>query len=140
MLGFFLEKTLRNEQGKINVLVAGGLEAVVEFTLQHLPNSVAVRLDDHAAFDNLCRFGHVALQHHVLIPRSKVFRTRSNWGFSHCSLFFLDLPGSQSHPEPGRKSCISSLSTFTNFRSSTGRRFPLQFDLVVLNGGTDEVL
>src|SRR6202023_2709943 len=101
MLGLFLEKTLRNEQRKINVLVAGGLEAVVEFTLEPLPDSVAVRLDDHAAFDNLCRFGHVALQHDVLIPRSKVFPTRSNWGFCHCSLFFLDLPGSQSHPEPG---------------------------------------
>src|SRR5437016_5592789 len=26
------------------------------------------------------------------------------------------------------------------FRSSTHRRFPLQFDLIVINGGTDEIL
>ena len=25
------------------------------------------------------------------------------------------------------------------FRSSTRRRFPLQFDLIVINGGTDEI-
>jgi hypothetical protein len=86
---------------KINVLVAGGLEAVVEFTLQQLPDSVAVRLDDHAAFDNLCRFGHVALQHDVLIPRSKVFLTRSNWGFCHCSLFSPGFARIAIAPQPG---------------------------------------
>ena len=31
------------------------------------------------------------------------------------------------------------LLTFMYFRSSTQRRFPLQFDLIVINGGTDEI-
>jgi hypothetical protein len=30
-------------------------------------------------------------------------------------------------------------SRFMNFRSSAGRRFPLQFNLIVINGGTDEI-
>jgi hypothetical protein len=34
---------------------------------------------------------------------------------------------------------FSSLFTFMYFRSSTRRRFPLQFDLIVINGGTDEI-
>src|SRR5207253_6934032 len=38
-----------------------------------------------------------------------------------------------------RKSCSSSLFTFMYFRSSTRRRFPLQFNLIVINGGTDEI-
>src|ERR1700675_3066056 len=33
----------------------------------------------------------------------------------------------------------SSLFTFICFRSSTRRRFPLQFDLIVINRGTDEI-
>jgi hypothetical protein len=28
---------------------------------------------------------------------------------------------------------------FVYFRSSTRRRFPLQFDLIVINGGTDKI-
>src|SRR2546426_6005141 len=31
------------------------------------------------------------------------------------------------------------LFTFMYFRSSTRRRFPLQFDLIVIHGGTDEI-
>jgi hypothetical protein len=34
---------------------------------------------------------------------------------------------------------FSSLFRFMNFRSSARRRFPLQFDLIVINGGTDEI-
>jgi hypothetical protein len=34
---------------------------------------------------------------------------------------------------------VSSLFTFMYFRSSTRRGFPLQFDLIVLNGGADEI-
>jgi 1,4-alpha-glucan branching enzyme len=33
---------------------------------------------------------------------------------------------------------VSSLFIFMYFRSNTRRRFPLQFDLIVINGGTDE--
>jgi hypothetical protein len=34
---------------------------------------------------------------------------------------------------------FSSLFPFMYFRSSARRRFPLQFDLIVINGGTDEI-
>src|ERR1700730_4246199 len=34
---------------------------------------------------------------------------------------------------------VSSLFTFMYLRSNTRRRFPLQFDLIVINGGTDEI-
>ena len=37
VLGFFLQKALRNQQREVDVLVAGGLEAVVELALQQLP-------------------------------------------------------------------------------------------------------
>ena len=37
------------------------------------------------------------------------------------------------------KAVVSLLFTFMYFRSSTGRRFPLQFELIVINGGTDEI-
>ena len=37
------------------------LESLVEFALQHFPHGVPVGLDDHAALDDLGRFGHVAL-------------------------------------------------------------------------------
>ncbi len=86
VLGFFVQKTLRDEQRKVNVLMAGGLEAVVKLALQKLPDSVAVGLDDHAAFDNLGGLGHVALQNHVLIPGCKISGAGSNRGFGHeCS-------------------------------------------------------
>ena len=55
-------KALRDQQREIDVLMAGGLEAVVEFALQQLPDGIAVGLNDHAAFDNLGRLGHVALK------------------------------------------------------------------------------
>ena len=34
---------------------------------------------------------------------------------------------------------LSSLFTFMYFRASTRRRFPLQFDLIVINGGMDKI-
>ena len=54
-------------------------------------------------------------------------------------------------PERGRKSrpafdnrrekaIASCLFTFVYFRSSTRGRFLHQFDLIVINGGTDEIL
>jgi hypothetical protein len=45
----------------------------------------------------------------------------------------------QSRERIGKKA-VSLLPTFMYFRSSTRRRFPLQFDLIVINGGTDEIL
>jgi hypothetical protein len=34
---------------------------------------------------------------------------------------------------------VPSLFTFMYLRTSNRRRFPLQFDLIVINGGTDEI-
>src|SRR5437660_12455569 len=83
MLGFLLQKALRNEQGEIDVLVIGLLEAVVQLALCEFPNRVAVGLDDHAAFDDLGGFRHIALQNHVLIPGGKVLASCRNRRFSH---------------------------------------------------------
>ena len=72
VLRFFLQKALRDQQRKINVLMAGGLEAVVEFALEQFPDRIAVGLDDHAAFDDFGRLGHVALEDDVLIPGGEI--------------------------------------------------------------------
>ena len=87
VLGFLLQKALRDQQREINVLVAGGLEAVVEFALQQLPDGVAVGLDDHAAFDDFGGLGHVALQNDVLIPGCKILSARSDGRFGHECFF-----------------------------------------------------
>jgi len=73
VFGLLLQEALRNEQREIDVLVAGGFEAGVEFALEHFPDGVAVGLDDHAAFDDFGRLGHVALDDDVLIPGGEVF-------------------------------------------------------------------
>jgi len=44
---------LRDEQGKINIPMAGGLEALIELALDDFPDGVTVGADDHAAFDDL---------------------------------------------------------------------------------------
>src|SRR5262249_36010081 len=38
-----------------------------------------------------------------------------------------------------KKAIASCLFTFAYFRSSTRRRFPLRFDLIVIDGGADEI-
>ncbi len=83
MLGFLLQKTLRDQQRKINILMAGGFEAIVQLALQHFPDGVAVGLDDHAAFDDFGRLGHVAMKHDVLIPGSEVLAALSDGRFGH---------------------------------------------------------
>ena len=72
VLGFLLQETLRDQQREIHVLVAGGLETVVELALQQLPDGIAVGFDDHAAFDDFGRFRQVALKNHVLIPGREI--------------------------------------------------------------------
>ena len=54
--------------------MAGGFEAIVELALQDFPHGVTVGADDHAAFDDLGRLRHVALENDVLIPRGEIFR------------------------------------------------------------------
>jgi len=41
--------------------------------------------------------------------------------------------------DPRHRGAGSLLFTFMYFRSRTRKRFPLQFDLIVVNGGTDEI-
>ncbi|MGA2905724.1 MAG: hypothetical protein ABSD98_18015 [Candidatus Korobacteraceae bacterium] len=86
MLGFLVQKALRDKHREVVVLMAGGFEAVVQLALQQFPDSVAVGLDDHAALDDLRRLGHVALQDNVLVPGCKILSARSDGRFCHeCS-------------------------------------------------------
>jgi hypothetical protein len=50
------------------LLVAGVLEPAVEVALDLLPDRVAVRLDHHAALDDLGRLREIGLADHVLVP------------------------------------------------------------------------
>ncbi len=76
---------------EVVVLMARGFEAVVELALQQLPHSVAVGLDDHAAFDDFRRLGHVTLQNDVLVPGCKILSARSNRRFCHeCSFVWIN--------------------------------------------------
>jgi hypothetical protein len=91
VLGFLMQKALRDQHREVVILVAGGFEAVVELALQQLPHSVAVGLDDHAAFDDFRRLGHVALQNDVLVPGCKILSARSNRRFCHeCSFVWIN--------------------------------------------------
>jgi len=72
MLSFLAHEALRDEKREVSVLVASGLETVVQLALQALPDGVAVRLDDHAGFDELSGLGHVALKNYVLVPLGKI--------------------------------------------------------------------
>ena len=83
VLGFLLQKALRDQQREIDVLMAGGLEAIVELALQDFPDGIAVGLDDHAAFDDFGRLGHVALEDDVLVPGSEVLAAGSDGRFGH---------------------------------------------------------
>ena len=71
VLGFLFQIRERDEQRKIGVLVAGGLEAAVELLLDELPNSVAPWLDDHAA-TGFRIFGEVGCLDDLLIPFREV--------------------------------------------------------------------
>ena len=78
MLRFLLQKTLRNQQREVNVLMPGGFKARIQFALQDLPHGVSVRTDNHAAFDDFRRLRHIALQHNILIPGGEIFLTGSD--------------------------------------------------------------
>ncbi len=83
VFGFLLQKALRDQQREIDVLMAGGLEALVELALQHFPDGIAIGLDDHAAFDDFGRLGHIAVEHDVLVPGSEVLAALSDGRFGH---------------------------------------------------------
>jgi len=83
VFGFLLEEALRNQEREIDVLVTGGLEAIVELTLEQLPDRISIGFDDHAAFDDLGRLGHVSLEDDILIPSGKVLAARGDGRFGH---------------------------------------------------------
>ena len=49
MLSLTAEERFRYEEGEIGILMAGGLEHIVEGTLHLLPDCIAIGFDDHAA-------------------------------------------------------------------------------------------
>ena len=71
MGGFFFKIADRDEQRKIGVLVAGGLELRIKLVLDVFPETVAPRLDDHAAA-HVGGFRHVGGAHDLLIPFGKI--------------------------------------------------------------------
>jgi len=83
VLRFFFQEALRDQQRQINVLVAGGFEAIVELALDDFPHGVPVGLDHHAALDDFGRLGHVALEHNVLIPGREILVAGSDTRFCH---------------------------------------------------------
>ena len=66
-----LEIGERDEQGEVGIVVAGGLDPVVEQALDAFPDAVAPRLDDHApAHAGL--FGHLPFGNGGLIPGGEI--------------------------------------------------------------------
>src|ERR1700735_4298803 len=68
--------------------MACGLEAIIELALDDFPDGVTVGADDHAAFDDLGRLRHVALENDVLIPRGEVTATGCDGRIGHFSPIF----------------------------------------------------
>jgi hypothetical protein len=71
VFGFFFEIGKGNEEGEVSVLVAGGLEAPVEVTLDSFPDGKTPRLDDHAS-SCFGIFSKVGCADDLLIPLGKV--------------------------------------------------------------------
>ena len=71
MLRFLFEVAQGDEQREVGIHVAGFLEHHVELTLHVLPQTIAPRLDDHAAA-HFGVFGHVRGTDDLLIPFGKI--------------------------------------------------------------------
>jgi hypothetical protein len=80
---FLGEERQRDQQREVRVLVTGRLEAPIEVRLHLLPHGVAVRLDDHAALDDLGRLGETAFADDVLVPLRVVLGAGRDAGFGH---------------------------------------------------------
>src|SRR5262245_23130495 len=95
VFGLFLHVTERDKEREISIPMTGRLEHRVERPLHVFPESVAPRLDDHAASD-IARFRHVASADDLLIPLRKVLVAargdRGFWliGFSHNDARYLN--------------------------------------------------
>jgi hypothetical protein len=85
---FLLQEALRNEEGKVGVLVAEGLDPSVGLGLKIFPDRVSIRADDHAALDRAV-VGKLGLEDNIEIPLGKVHRGRGN--FFECAFFHEEL-------------------------------------------------
>jgi hypothetical protein len=71
VLRFFHQQAFGNEQRKVGIDVAGGLEAPVERLLHQLPDGVSVRPDHHAPFHGRI-VGQFGAADHVDVPAAEV--------------------------------------------------------------------
>ena len=75
VVGFLREEALRDEEREVGVDVPRRLEAPIEAVLEHLPDGIAMRLDDHAAAHRRV-LGQVTGLDHVQIPLGIVVASR----------------------------------------------------------------
>jgi hypothetical protein len=71
VLGLAHQQALGNEQREVRIHVPGGLEAVVELTLDELPDRIAIGADDHAAFHGRV-VGQLRLPDDIQVPLGEV--------------------------------------------------------------------
>jgi hypothetical protein len=73
VFGLFFEVGKGDEEREIGVLVPGGLEAVIEVTLNRFPNGKPPRFDHHAA-TGFGILGKISSADDLLIPFGKILR------------------------------------------------------------------
>ena len=83
VLRLLLDEAHRDQQREAGVLVARGLEASVQVTLDGLPQREAVGSDHHAALDDACGFGELGRGDDVLVPLGVVLGAGGDLGFRH---------------------------------------------------------
>ncbi len=79
VLGLLHQQAFRDEQRKVGVDVAGGLEPAIEPLLHQLPDRVAVRADDHAALHGRI-VGQLGAADDVDVPAPEVLGLRGDFG------------------------------------------------------------
>ncbi len=82
VLGLTLEQGHRDEHREVDVVVPGGLDALVQLGLHPLPDAEAPRLDDHRAAHQAV-LGHAGLGDDLLVPAREVLGLRGEHGRSH---------------------------------------------------------
>ena len=84
VIGLALEQAHRDQQRKVDVLVAGRLDPVVERALRVLPDGVAMGLDDHRALGRAV-LGHLGALHDLDVPAGEVVLLRGQLVSAHRS-------------------------------------------------------
>src|SRR5258708_4865854 len=78
-------KTERNEEREVAIVVAGLLDPPIEILLHFFPNSVAPRLDDHCAAHR-AGLGQIRFAHHRLVPLWEGASISSRSGYAERTL------------------------------------------------------